>query len=722
MTQSTQKTTITPQVISLRDLFETLLLNLRVLGIFILGFFIIGTLYAYFRTPVFQTRALLQISKSSASGLLSQLSSMHALSSLGSTDKVVAAQLYIRTPVFQTRALLQISKSSASGLLSQLSSMHALSSLGSTDKVVAAQLYILHSRGVLENAITINHLDIHVKPWYFPIIGTALSHYYDQHPKYLTLAPVKPRLNLSRYSWGGDSVTVDQFTVPVLLTDKNFTLIYGGNNQFQLLSGDKIILTGQVGQLAAAGDFSLLISKISANPNTHFDIKRLSMTKAIKYLRSKIAVTLAGSNTNLLRLRMIGQPHEHLQTVLNAVINNVVDLNIRARALKAQKTLAFVNNQLPLVQAHLARLNAKLSGMLPMGPRFNNLLQQRNLQNMIYNNLLLDAEQYDLKQASSLGNVTVLTPPTPISSAQLFPDWALALLITFLGFLLGITFIFARHYLLGMVYDPTEIEQSTGLSLLTALQVIKAQTQQIQLFQKKRVSHLKLLSELNNCDVSLEGFRSLRTALLINYFMDDNTGSAKNNIITVGGPTPNIGKSFVAVNFAQQLAEAGKCTLLIDADMRKGSVGEYFDNLPENKGFVDWIKGSCTAESCIAKPRFANLDVMPSGLLQSRNAELLLQDNVECLLATLSKQYDFIVIDTAPILLVNDALSICRVAKVNLLTFAYGKHNAREIDMTISRFEKAHIPLHGFVMNFMPVAKLGYGYGYGHQYGHVDAR
>jgi len=669
MTRPTKKIAQEPQVISLRDLLETVLLNLRMLCIFVSLFFVLGVLYAYFKTPVFQSRALLQVSKSASGG---------------------------------------------ASLLSQLGSAGSILGSNNVNQAVASQQYIFGSRSVLQTAVLKYHLNIVVTPWHFPIIGTAFANYHDQKQQYVNAGPVKPPMGISRYSWGGDQIIVNQFTAPELSKGKNFTLIYVGNNQYQLLSDHKIILTGTVGQLATATNsaFSLLITKISAYPNTHFSIKKLSMFQAIKRLEKKMTVIPAGVQTNLLRLKITGLVNENLPFILNSVIDNAISLNIQTRMMRAQKVLSFINDQLPLVRQRLNQINAKLSTMLPMGAAYANLMQEKNLQNLIYNNLLLDAQRYELTQASSLGNVSVLIPPTPIFSAQLLPNWLLAILITVCGLLLGITFIFARHYLMGVVFDAEQIEQTTGLSLLTGLQKIKAQTQQVVLFKKERIPYLKLLSELPNSDIALEGFRSLRTALLVNYFMPDGTQATKNNIITIGGPTPNIGKSFVAVNFAQQLAEAGKRTLLIDADLRKGSIGDYFEHASDKKGLLDLIKESSSIETCILKTRFAQLDVILSGELQSRNAELLFKTNIQQILNELSSQYDFVVIDTAPILLVNDALSICRHAAVNLLTLGYGKHNEREIDMTVTRFEKSGIALHGFVMNFMPVPKLGYGYGY----------
>ncbi|MCX7124239.1 MAG: polysaccharide biosynthesis tyrosine autokinase [Gammaproteobacteria bacterium] len=678
MSDSAKKTAFNEEmrVITLRDLLETLFRNVRFLMITVAVFFAFAVIYVYCKTPVFQSRALLKISKSDGG---------------------------------------------SSGLLSQVTSGSGMGSFFSQNKELGTEQYILGSAGVLAKAVSNYHLDVVVTPWHFPILGSALANHYDHNLANLGL-PAKPKMGLSRYSWGGDSVHVDQFVVPSSWEGKAFTLIYLGNNQYQLLSKSQIILTGTIGQLSTVTNgsdtVSLLISQVVANLNTHFTIEKLPMLSAIARLKSKIQINPAGMQTDLLSLVVKGQPREDLQVILNSVINNVIDLSIRTRAEKAEKVLAFINAQLPKIHNQLNVMNIKLSNMLPIGSEFANLEREKSIQSLVYSNMLIDVEQYDLQKASSLGDITVITSPTPLSPAQL-PGFMQAMLITFIGLLLGVCYVFARHFLMGIVFDPEQVEQITGLSLLTGLQTVKSQTQQAVLYKKKRIDYIKLLSELEPNGAALEGFRSLRTSLFLNHFMRDDDQKPKNNIIAITGPIPGIGKSFISTNLAQQMAETGKRILLIDADMRKGTIANYFEPSIKKRGFIDLIKGQLEAKDCILKTRFNNLDMLPSGELQSRNAEFLLKENVERLLSELSKQYDYVVIDTPPILLVSDALSICQHAALNLLVLAHGKHNEREIDVAVKRFEKSNITLHGFVMNFIPMPKMGYGYGYGYGYGHA---
>lgn len=662
------------QVISLHDLFETLLRNVKLLGVFVGVFFVFGVLHAYFRAPVFQSKALVQIQQSGAgsSMLLSKLSAMS-----GGMDQM--------------------------GGGSQLTT----------------QQYILGSDGIMAAAIKQHHLDIIVTPWRFPIIGNAIANHYDQNN---VATPKKAVMGLSRYSWGGDHVIIDQFSIPTQLTGATFTLINLGNNQYELRDRHSLILKGTVGQLATTtingNTISLMISELNANPNTHFFIEKLSKLDAIAWLKSKIQINPAGMQTNLLTLTATGLPREHLQTILSAVIDSAMTMSVYLRAEKAQKVLSFIDDQLPKIKAHLDQINTQMNNTLPIGSAFANLAREKNIQNIVYTNMLVDVEQYAFEKASSLGDITIIAKPTSIFSVQKISNSKLALIITFVGFLLGIIFIFARQFLTAVVYDPVQVEQITGLNLLAGLQVTKMQSNQMTLHRKGRIPYLKVLSELDANGVTLEGFRSLRTALFLNFFSRDTTDHSKrNNIITINGPVPNVGKSFISVNLAQQLAESGKRTLLIDADIRKGSISEYFEGTSGHLGFVDLLKGNKNSDHCILKTRLDRLDFLPSGSIQVKHVDLLSKENVERVLDQLAALYDFIVIDTAPVLAVSDALSICRHTGINLMVFAHGRHNEREIDLALKKFEHSKIKLSGFVMNFVPVPKLGYGYGYGYGYG-----
>ena len=662
-----------PQIISVRDLIEVLFRNLKIISICTGIFLIVGIIYARYQAPIFQSQALLKISESSGGALL--------LSKLGGSN-----------------------------------------ASGSSDHV-AMQQYILESRGLLEKAITKYHLDIVATPWRFPFIGQRFANLYNKTS--ISRVPSKPWMGLSRYGWGGDRIVVSEFDLPAFLKGNGFTVINRDNNQYELNYGRKTILSGQVGQLETViyngSPISILISELSANPNTHFSLVKLHMLRAIVRFKSMVNIDVPASH--LLKLTAIGSSQEHLPTMLAAIIDTAMDVGVQLRAQQAEKILSFVNKKLPAIQKNLDEVNNQVNSTLPMGNAYEHLSDQRNVQTMAYNNMLVDVEQFAMEKASLLSDITVVTPPSRIFQPSSTPNINLEFYFAVVGLVLSTLFVFGRHLLLGVVSDPARVEKITGLNLLAAFQVAKSQSNQMMLYKKGRVSQLKTLSEFDINDVTLEAFRSLRTALFLNYLSDINTQLDKRRIITINSPVPNTGKSFISVNFAEQLAESGCRVLLIDADIRKGSLSNYFEGSLTHPGLIDLLQQNKNQATCILKTRFENLDFLPSGKISAKNAGMLLKKNIDNTLSELLGNYEYIVIDTAPVLAVSDTLIICQHAGTNLMAFGHGKHNEREIDLSLKRFEQSSIKLSGFVMNFIPLPKLGYGNGYGYGYGYgTDAR
>lgn len=661
-----------PQMISAQDLIEVLLRNIKIIGICAGIFFIIGLIYARYRAPVFQSEALLKISESGGR---------------------------------------------ANALLSKLGGS---SIIGGGSSHVAMEQYILESRGLLAKAITQYHLDIVASPWRFPFIGQGFANHYNKTS--IARVPNKSWMGLSRYGWGGDRIVVSEFDIPSFLKGRTFTVINQGNNQYLLTYDGKTILSGQVGQLQTANysgsPITILISELSANPNTHFSIAKLHMLDAITRFKKMVNIYEAGPQTSLLKLTATGSSQEHLPTMLSAVIDTAMNLGVQLRAQQAEKILSFVNKKLPSIQQNLDAINNQVNSTLPMGNAYEHLSDQRNIQSMAYNNMLVDVEQYALEKASLLSDITVVTPPSRIFQPKITSNFNLEFGFALIGFVLSILFVFGRHFLLGIVTDPARVEKITGLSLLAAFQVASSQSNQMMLYKKGRVSQLKTLSEFDENNVTLEAFRSLRTALFLNYLSEIQTKIDMRRIITINSPVPNTGKSFVSVNLAEQLADSGHRVLLIDADLRKGSLSQYFESASTNSGFSDLLQKNTTQAECIAKTRFKNLDFLSSGKAMVKNAGLLLRTSIDHALKTLLEDYEYIVIDTAPVLAVSDALAICQYAGTNLMIFGHGKHNEREIDLSLKQFEQSSIKLTGFVMNFIPSPKLGYSYGYGYGYGY----
>jgi tyrosine-protein kinase Etk/Wzc len=215
-----------------------------------------------------------------------------------------------------------------------------------------------------------------------------------------------------------------------------------------------------------------------------------------------------------------------------------------------------------------------------------------------------------------------------------------------------------------------------------------------------------VLAQVDSHDRSIESLRSLRTALQFSML------DATNNIIVITGPTPAMGKSFISVNFAAVLAAAGKKVLLIDGDLRKGHLHQYL-GLERKSGFSDLIAAGCNLEQALHKGVIDNVDFIGTGTLPPKPSELLMHKDIGTLLAGFAESYDYVLIDTAPVLAVSDTLIIGAHAGAVFMVARAGVSSMGDIKESLKRCNQAGIPIKGVIFNGVLHRPGGYGYGYG---------
>jgi tyrosine-protein kinase Etk/Wzc len=118
-------------------------------------------------------------------------------------------------------------------------------------------------------------------------------------------------------------------------------------------------------------------------------------------------------------------------------------------------------------------------------------------------------------------------------------------------------------------------------------------------------------------------------------------------------------------------------------------------------------------DEAIHKTPIANLDFIPTGSIPPNPSELLLHERFGDLLASISKNYDHVIIDSPPILAVTDAAIIGRMASATLMVVKAGQHPVRELEQSVKRLTQAGVQLKGVVFNDLPESSSRYGYGYG---------
>ena len=508
-------------------------------------------------------------------------------------------------------------------------------------------------------------------------------------------------------------------------------------------------------------------------------IQKQSLPAAVRSLLANYSVTEKGKLTGVLGLNYQGTDKQHITQVLNAILAAYSQQNIERRSAETAQTLKFLEDQLPELKQQLdiaerefnrfrqqyntvdvtkeselyltqsvtletqkaeleqkvAEASAKYTGEHPIMQQMNaqltainkkineldgtlrrlpelqrqylQLFREVEVKQQLYTGLLNSYQQLRIAKAGEIGNVrivdTAVEPIAPIAPKKL----QILILSIVLGGFLGTLLALLRNILRSGVKDSTQIENALDLPVYATVPRSPVQESQIKLLKKKK--NIPILAVKNSDDIAIESLRSMRTAI---HFA---LSSAKNNIIMVSGPAPEVGKSFISTNLATILAQSQKRVLIIDADLRRGYLHKCF-NQQAQPGLADYLNGQTDLSQVIKATEVSGLDVIARGKSPANPSELLSTTQFSAMLNQLSEQYDHILIDTPPILAVTDGIIISQHAGVNLVIARYAKTQMKELELTINRFEQAGVKVNGIILNDIQRSSAGYGYGYNYSY------
>jgi tyrosine-protein kinase Etk/Wzc len=366
--------------------------------------------------------------------------------------------------------------------------------------------------------------------------------------------------------------------------------------------------------------------------------------------------------------------------------------------------------QIAAVQEQRDNLTEKVSDLPKRQQKLLGLMRDVEVGNEIYMQLLGKVQELDIVRAGTVGNVRIIDIAEVNTTKPVKPKKALIVVMaTMLGGMLAVAIVLIQKALHRGVEDPSEIE-AIGLPVYASVPFSEHQDKLFGTFKglsknkkSKADKNKNVLAVDNPADLSIEALRSLRTSL--HFAMME----AKNNIIAISGPSPDVGKSFISANLGAVLAQSGQKVLVIDADMRKGYIQKQF-GLEWDNGLSDYLSGQQTLTQITKATNVDGLNVITRGQVPPNPSELLMHENFSKLIAEIKTQYDVIIIDTPPILAVTDPAIVGRHSGTTLLVTRFGQNAIKEIDYTRQRFEQNGIDVKGVVFNGV-VKKAGNAYG-----------
>jgi len=239
------------------------------------------------------------------------------------------------TPIYSADAMVQVEQKNANTVLNDLSQM-----MPNAQPASATEVQIVTSRMVLGKTVADLGLDVLVQEDYFPVIGKGLSRMMGNKPQQIAISRLK---------------------VPAIWDKRQLTVEVDGPDSYTVSKDGDELFKGKVGQFEQHGDVTMLVSDIQAEEGTSFTVSKLSDLQAIKLIYNNLTVADMGKDTGVLGLTYTGEDPVLISQVLNQVINNYLYQNVERKSEEAEKSLAFLKNQLPDVRSKLDVAEDKLN-------------------------------------------------------------------------------------------------------------------------------------------------------------------------------------------------------------------------------------------------------------------------------------------------------------------------------------------------------------------------
>lgn len=239
------------------------------------------------------------------------------------------------TPIYQADALVQVEQKQANAILSNLSQM-----LPDSQPQSAPEIALLQSRMILGKTVDDLNLQTRVKQDYFPIFGRGWARLTGEKPS---------------------EVNISRLYLPVTDDDNPEIKLIVKDDMHYSLKSDSFSIDGVVGELVDAKDISIKVDSITAPKGTIFSVSYVSKLKAISDLQDILTVADQGKDTGILTLSLTGDNPKLIEKIIDSITNNYLAQNISRQAAQDEKSLDFLNRQLPQVRSELDAAEDKLN-------------------------------------------------------------------------------------------------------------------------------------------------------------------------------------------------------------------------------------------------------------------------------------------------------------------------------------------------------------------------
>ena len=395
------------------------------------------------------------------------------------------------------------------------------------------------------------------------------------------------------------------------------------------------------------------------------------------------------------RKRLLRTSTENNPTIIN------LDTSIRAMRTNVQATLDATLKGLQITKEDLAREASRYSRRINDAPtqerQFVSIARQQEIKSGLYLMLLQKREENAITLAATANNAKIideaLADDNPISPKKMLVY--LAALVLGVGLPVGVI------YLIGLtkfkIEGRADVEKLTSLPVVGDIPLADEKTGSIAVFE-------------NQNNLMSETFRNVRTNL---QFMLENG----KNVILVTSTISGEGKSFISANLAISLSLLGKKVVIVGLDIRKPGLNKVFNIPKKEHGITQYLTNTTANLMDFVQPSDINknLFILPGGTVPPNPTELLARGGVEKAIETLKANFDYVILDTAPVGMVTDTLLIGRVADLSVYVCRADYTHKAEFTLINELAENNKLPNLCIAINGLDLnsRKYGYYYGYG---------
>ncbi|HDV6319530.1 TPA: lipopolysaccharide biosynthesis protein [Burkholderia multivorans] len=659
------------------------------------------------------------------------------------------------TPVYSVDTLIKVeeNKHSALGSLSEISN-----ALDIQSSSVVGEIDIARSRTVVTRAMdeTLAQVDVSVRNP-IPLIGGFVASLLRKDRNGL----VVPLFNTPFWAWGGERVEFRKFDIPDAQIGKKLELDYLPGNRFVLRDshGDEV-LRGVVGKPSVANGYNVDVARIVARPGTEFRVRRESTQVRLDSILTKLSGAETKRQSGIMQLSFEDHDPVYAARLLNAIAAAYLDANARRRAEDAERSLAFLDRQLPVVKARLEQAEEALNtfrnaqGSIDPQGDVKLLIDQLSLVDKARLEAKLEYQDLSSKyvagqpelaavasklktldqQSADLKNKVAHLPSQQQTYLRLAREVEVnsQLYVGLLNNSQQLQIAKAGTVGNASIIDKADVSDKPirpkrvlVIALGAALGLILglAATQAGALFSRRvrDPKHLEAVVGVPMLGVLPAAPRALQTSagdrppfVVAREHRDTPLGEALENLalllhyrltaqhenskaVLMTSPEPGQGTSMIAANLAYLFAESGFKTLLLRADAGDVGTGRTLP-MKYEKGLSDLLKGTLELKRAIS-PINDHLDVLSAGKGVEPLRNLFRTERLEALIASLRDEYDMIVVDAPSARAVANVAMLSRFVDVTLMTARQGAVTYVAVADAVENLSKVGAQVDGLVFN-----------------------